>query len=168
MIPAPATRHDKAKELRRLQRLVQQDHRRRHRKQRREVAERRRDHRSERPVRGKSQKRQRGREEQADGDENRQAAPDDRLVVEDQRRQQQEQQRERGDADCGPRERIDGPQAQLRQNDPGPKEAGRSKGVDNGCCHEVRLDAFLRGRRVALSPPFWLRFLRLANPLLAL
>jgi hypothetical protein len=55
-----------------------------------------------------------------------------RLVLEDERRQQQEQQRERGNADRGPRQRIDGPQAQLRQNDPGAQETRRSKGVDNG------------------------------------
>ena len=160
--------HDEAQELRRMQRLMQQDHRRRHRKKRREVAERRGDHRPERPVRGKGQQRQRRREEQADGDENRQAAPDHRLVLEDQRRQQQEQDREGGDADRGPRERLDGPQAELRQNDPGAQEEGRSEGVDNGCCHEVRLGAFLRGLRVARSGPFWPRFLRLANPLPAL
>ena len=58
----------------------------------------------------------------------------------------QEQERERGDADRGPRQRLDRPQAELRQNDPGAQEEGRSKGVEDGCGHEVRLDAFLRGR----------------------
>ena len=58
--------------------------------------------------------------------------PDYGLALEDQRRQQQEQQRERGNADRGPRQRLDGPQAQLRQNDPGAQEEGRSEGVNNG------------------------------------
>ena len=46
---------------------------------------------------------------------------------EDQRRQQQEQKREGGDADRGPRQRLDGPQAQLRQNDPAPRKKAEAK-----------------------------------------
>ena len=59
----------------------------------------------------------------------------------------------RRDADRGPRQRSTDPR-QLRQNDPGAQEEGRSKGVEDGCGHEVRLGTPLRGARLAVPSLF--------------